>query len=174
MKYPEENELLDVVDENDKVIGKATRGECHKKGFLHRIVSTIVLDKSYRVFIGKRGKTKHYRPLEWAIGVGGHVESGETYEEAAKKELKEEIGITENPIVLSKYIDTSEYDKELRKMFFVITEQKIKLDKNEYEEGLFVTYEELKKRMKTQKFIPSSKIEFRTLTDLLKQKGIIK
>lgn len=174
MKYPEENELLDVVDENDNVIDQATRGECHNKGLLHRIAIALILDKNYKIFIGKRSKTKYYCPGYWALPVGGHVNSGETYEQAIIRELEEELGINEKPKPLGEYLDTSEYDKEMRKIFYVITDNEIKLNIDEYEKGSFITFEELEKKIKKEKFIPSTDTDFRFLTNLLKQKGIIK
>jgi len=167
-----ESELLDVVDRNDKVIGQATRKDCHEKGLLHRISIAIIFDKNYRIFVGKRSKTKYYRPGEWSISVGGHVESGETYEQAMKRELKEEIGIDGKLISVENYVDTSEYDKECRRVFYIVTDQKIRLNEKEYEEGLFLTYDELKQKLKKDVFVPSSDREFRILT-ILRQKGII-
>ena len=57
IKRVDPDELLDVVDENDNVIGQATRKECHEKGLLHRISISLVLDKNFRIFAGKRSKT---------------------------------------------------------------------------------------------------------------------
>lgn len=174
MKYPEENESLDLVDKNDNVIGKATREECHKKGLLHRVVIALVLNKDYKIFVSKRSKNKYYCPGHWAIPIGGHVESEETYEDALKRELDEELGIVEEPIELGKYTDKSDYDKEIRKVFYVITDKKIKLNKFESEKGSFITFEELEEKIEKEKFIPSTDKDLKFLTNLLKQKGIIK
>ena len=169
-----QDELLYVVDEDDNVIRKATRGECHKKGFLHRVATALVLNKKYEIFVSKRSKTKYYCPSHWSLVIGGHVEFGETYEEAIKRELEEELGIIEEPVPLGKYIDKTEDEIEIREVFYAITDKKIKLNKVEFEEGLFMTLEEAEKKIKTNKFIPETPHNLRFLKNLLKQKGIIK
>lgn len=88
-----EEELLDVVDENDRVIGRATRGECHRKGLLHRSVSVFVFNSEGLFLIQQRSASKVLNASKWDRSVAGHVLSGQSWEEAARRELEEESGI---------------------------------------------------------------------------------
>jgi len=92
-------EIYDVVDEDDKVIGKATRQEIHDKRLIHRSVMFFIFDKKGRIFVTQRTKHKEFYKEYWSIVLGGHVNSGETYEEAAIRECKEETGIENKPFL---------------------------------------------------------------------------
>lgn len=85
-------EMLDIVDKNDCVVGKSARKDAHKKKLLHRQVQVVIMRKG-RLLIQKRSKNKDVYPSYYEAGLSGHVQSGETYEQTAKRELKEELGI---------------------------------------------------------------------------------
>lgn len=86
-------ELLDVVDENDNVLGVKTRGEIHAEGLMHRAVHILVFNSSRELFIQKRSMRKDENPGQWDSSAAGHVDSGETYLQCAIRELKEELGV---------------------------------------------------------------------------------
>lgn len=86
-------ELFDVVDKNDCVVGQATRREVHDRELLHRAVHVFVFNRSGAVFLQKRSMAKDRSPGLWDASCSGHVDAGETYDEAAKRELAEEIGL---------------------------------------------------------------------------------
>ncbi|MDH5356132.1 MAG: NUDIX domain-containing protein [Gammaproteobacteria bacterium] len=87
------HELLDVVDENDIVVGVKTRGEIHAKGLMHRAVHILVFNSADDLFIQKRSMNKDENPGQWDSSSAGHVDSGETYLQCAIRELKEELGV---------------------------------------------------------------------------------
>ena len=91
--YPTSQELLDVVDENDRVIGVKTRGEIHAQGLMHRAVHILVFNSSGELFIQKRSMSKDNNPGLWDSSAAGHVDSGENYYDCAIRELGEELGI---------------------------------------------------------------------------------
>ena len=69
-----QNEIFDVVDENDKVIGQARRGEAHRnKKLIHRSVGVLVFNKKGELFLQQRSATKDTDPLKWTISASGHV-----------------------------------------------------------------------------------------------------
>lgn len=101
-------EYLDVINENDEVIGKATKEECHKKKLLHRGSCVLIFNKKGELLIQKRSRLNINWKGYWAASAGGHVYVGETYEDAAKRELEEELDIvTDNLEFLFKIIDES-------------------------------------------------------------------
>ncbi len=86
-------ELMDVVNEKDEVVGKLPRRQVYEKLLTHRIVHVLVFNKEGKMALQLRSKKVSFCPLHWAPSAGGHVRSGETYEEAARRELEEELGI---------------------------------------------------------------------------------
>lgn len=91
-------EILQVVDENDRPIGGATRQELKSKGLRYRIVRISVEDKDGNVVVQKRVATKDTYPNCWDNSAAGHVDEGEDYLTAAKRELAEEIGLSDVPL----------------------------------------------------------------------------
>lgn len=88
-------EILQVVDENDQPIGGATRKELKTNGLRYRIVRILVEDSDGNIVVQKRVSTKDTYPNCWDNSAAGHVDEGEDYLEAAKRELAEEIGLTD-------------------------------------------------------------------------------
>ncbi|GIX45382.1 MAG: hypothetical protein KatS3mg130_1790 [Candidatus Sumerlaea sp.] len=85
-------ELLAVVDEHDREVGAATRAEVHRCGLLHRAVHVLVFRPNGYLIIQQRSPQKDTYPLHWEC-VGGHLAPGERYDEAAAREVEEELGI---------------------------------------------------------------------------------
>jgi len=88
------DEYLDLVDENDKVVGKKRRSEVYAEHISNfRVVNAFVLNSKKEIWIPRRAATKRIFPLCLDMSVGGHVESGETYEDALRRETQEEIRV---------------------------------------------------------------------------------
>jgi 16S rRNA (adenine1518-N6/adenine1519-N6)-dimethyltransferase len=87
-------EQVDIVDSNDKVIGKCDIDDVYKHNHLHRVVLIFVFNKKGEMFLQLRSITKSYCPGYWTAAVGGRVQSGEEYIDAAIRECKEEIGVS--------------------------------------------------------------------------------
>lgn len=88
-----DDDLLPVVDELDRVVGEAPRRQVHIGKLRHRAVHVVVEDGKGRVLLQLRSRNKDSYPLWWDISVGGHVDVGEEYNEAANREIVEELGI---------------------------------------------------------------------------------
>lgn len=144
------DELLEVVDDNNQVIGKVTRGECYKKGLLHRAVNIFIYNSKGEVFLHKRSNKKLKYPSFWDLSCSEHVKPDESFEKAAKRGLKEELGIE---IQLEEIIpihrvdnNVSEYhDNELVVTYKGVYEGEMKFDPNEVEEGKYFNQKELNK-----------------------------
>lgn len=88
------DELLDLVDEQDCVIGAMRRSEVYAKE-LHnvRVVNLFIRNSKGELWIPRRTAHKRNFPLALDMSMGGHVESGETYEETFRRELREELNL---------------------------------------------------------------------------------
>ncbi|MEW2300927.1 NUDIX domain-containing protein [Streptomyces sp. NPDC006655] len=91
------DEILDIVDENDRVTGQAPRGEAYARGLRHRCVFIQAKDASGRIFVHRRTATKLVFPSLYDMFVGGVVGAGESYDDAALREAEEELGVTGLP-----------------------------------------------------------------------------
>jgi isopentenyldiphosphate isomerase len=92
-------EFLDIVDDNDQVVGQASKDEIYAKMHPHRIAHVLIFDQEGNMALQLRSESVSFCPGHWSTAVGGHVQSGETYEEAAKREYREELG-TESELEL--------------------------------------------------------------------------
>jgi len=90
---PHSQEMLDVVDEDDNVIAITTRGEIHARGLMHRAVHILVFNSKDELFLQKRSMSKDEQPGKWDSSAAGHVDSGESYLDCARREITEELGI---------------------------------------------------------------------------------
>ncbi|MGA1680823.1 MAG: NUDIX domain-containing protein [Ilumatobacteraceae bacterium] len=88
------DELVDVVDRQDRVLRVVTRSEMRRDRLCHRAVFIAISDGEGRILVHRRALTKDIWPGWLDIAVGGVVASGETYDEAAERELAEEVGVS--------------------------------------------------------------------------------
>ncbi len=103
------DEIFDVVNERDEVIGRELRREVHRRGLRHRAVHVLIFNRAGAVFLQKRSMSKDTHPGVWDSSSSGHLDCGEDYDACAIRELREEIGLhlTECPKRVFK-IDASE------------------------------------------------------------------
>lgn len=156
---------VDIVDSDDKVIGKSRQDEADDKGLLHRLVHCIVLNNRKEIFLVKRANTRKRRPNLYDASVGGHVKSGESYEEAIKREGLEELGIIGDYKFLFKHI--TEFGlKHIIAVFILKYNGKINLNTEEFASGEWKIYKEIMK-------IPAKKFTPEYYADLLKLKDFL-
>ena len=94
-----DDELFDVVDEQDRVLRQATRAEVHEQGLIHRAVHILVFNKNRDCLLQKRSMLKDRHPGVWDSSAAGHLDAGENYEDAARRELQEELGICDAQLI---------------------------------------------------------------------------
>lgn len=92
------NELFDIVDASDRVIGREPRHLVHARGLRHRAIH-VWLCNAGRVFLQRRSKLKDSAPGCWDSSCSGHLDTGETYDQSMRRELSEELGIHSRPPV---------------------------------------------------------------------------
>jgi len=86
-------EIFDVVNERDEVIGQMPRSRVHREGLKHRAIHALVFNARGDIFLQKRSLTKDTFPGVWDSSASGHLETGEDYDACAIRELREEIGL---------------------------------------------------------------------------------
>lgn len=91
------DELLDIVDEHDQVVGQALRGEVYARRLRHRCVFVLARDAAGQIFVHRRTANKLVFPSMYDMFVGGVVGAGESYDEAALREAEEELGVSGLP-----------------------------------------------------------------------------
>lgn len=140
------HELLDVVDSSGRVVGAAPRKLCHGNPALaHRAVHVIVRNRAGQYFLQKRSRSKQVQPGKWDSAVGGHLAPGETYDHAAARELREELGIRDAPLhYLHGYVWRTDIETEHVRTYLLTAEGPFRLDKREIEDGRFWTVSELR------------------------------
>jgi len=87
------DELVDVVDEQDRVVTQATRREVRVRNLRHRSAYVLVFNPTGQLFVHRRVDTKDIYPGLWDVAVGGLLGAGEDYDTGARRELREELGI---------------------------------------------------------------------------------
>jgi isopentenyldiphosphate isomerase len=86
-------EIFDVVNEADEVIGRRPRGEVHQLGLMHRAVHVLVFNARGAIFLQKRSLQKDRQPGLWDSSASGHLDCGEDYDACAVREVCEELGL---------------------------------------------------------------------------------
>ena len=149
------NEILDLVDDEDRVIGRAPRDEVHgNPTLLHRVVHVLVFDNRGRIFLQKRAGDKDVQPGRWDSSVRGHVDAGEEREVAARRELAEELGIPGRDIpetgssppplqFLRRYRHGNDYESELVTTWMLLWDGPFRLQESEISDGRFWDLEEI-------------------------------
>lgn len=87
-------EIFDVVNDRDEVIGRNTRAEVHRLGLQHRAVHVLAFNGRGEVFLQKRSMKKDCFPGAWDSSAAGHLDCGEDYDDCALRELREELGFS--------------------------------------------------------------------------------
>jgi isopentenyldiphosphate isomerase len=142
-------EIFDVVNEKDEVVGRQTRAEVHRLGLMHRAVHVLVFNARGQVFLQKRSMTKDRQPGLWDSSASGHLDSGEDYDACAARELNEEIGLqpSKAPRRLFKLPAGPETDQEHVWVYRCEAEGPFKLNPDEIERGAWFGAEEVSRWM---------------------------
>jgi isopentenyl-diphosphate delta-isomerase type 1 len=157
-------EFLYLVDENDNILGKITRKECHMSGgCIHRSVYVFVLNGLGELFLQKRSISKDLYPSYCTGSASGQVEYGENHEKAAKRELAEELGIQAPITYVCKSKSFTEIEKEIAAIYFCRYTGPLNLNREEIEEGIFTNLKDVEGEINRgeKKFADGFKFAFR-------------
>lgn len=113
-----QDELFDIVNEHDEVIGRATRRECHtNKSLIHRSIHIGIFNSNGQILLQQRSLTKDTDPGLWCLSASGHVLSGHTYVDTAVRELQEELGIFASIQLLKIHLIHASHETEFTAVF---------------------------------------------------------
>lgn len=121
-KAQNDDELFDVVDVNDRVIGQATRAKVHANDLFHRAVHIWVFRPDGRLLLQMRSAQKDQYPSTWTSSASGHVDAGEEYFASATRELSEELGLHAPLTRITKLTAGPETAFEFTELFATSTE----------------------------------------------------
>ncbi|GGU94817.1 putative Nudix hydrolase [Streptomyces filipinensis] len=151
------DEILDIVDENDQVVGRHPRGEAYAKGLRHRCVFIQAQDAAGRLFVHRRTATKLVFPALYDMFVGGVVGAGESYDEAALREAEEELGVRglPQPAFLFKFLyDDGAGNSWWSAVYEVRCELPVNPQAEEVQWHDFLPGEEVERRLGTWEWVP--------------------
>lgn len=154
--YSTEDEILEVVDSNDSVVGTARRAEIHRLGLLHRAVHIFVFNVSGQIYVQRRSASKDMHPSKLGSSAAGHVDPGETYEQTAIREFEEELGISEHLTEILRVAACAETDNEHVVLYRTTTDADPHPNPDEIQWGGFMNPEQLTSLMKQapEDFVP--------------------
>ncbi len=167
-----DNELLDIVDEDDKVISRDTKENKFLKSLISRNVGVFARDSARNFIIVKRAPTKKIFPNRLDLSACGNVRAGESYESAASRELLEELGISAPVKFLKKIFNEHEENgKKLRyftALFLAVCDEEPELN-DELSHFEKIALEKLKEKAKEspELFCPFFLKDFKAVERLL-------
>lgn len=139
------NELFDLVDLQDRVIGQVRREDAHRNpSLLHRSVQVLVFGSDGRVLLQRRSQAKDLFPGFYCASASGHVMSGDDYATTATREIGEELGVVLPLHYVGKALVRSQPETELTALFLARCDGPFEFSPTETDGGAFFTLAEVR------------------------------
>src|SRR5437016_5265987 len=134
-----DNERFPVVDENDRILRDASRSEVHANNLRHRAVHILIFNAAGEVYLQQRSRWKDRHPLKWDSSAAGHVAAAERYDETARRELKEELGVSVPLRKILKLPAARRTDHEFIWLYKGVVSSELAPNKCEIQRGIFLS-----------------------------------
>lgn len=159
------DEVIDIVDEHDRVVGRARRAEAYARGLRHRASFVLVRDGAGRVFVHRRTARKLVFPSLYDVFVGGVLGAGESYDEAALREAEEELGVSglARPEPLFRFLYEEGEHRWWSAVYQVRCDLPVSPQESEVDWYGFLTEEELAERLPRWEWVPDGLAAYRRL-----------
>jgi isopentenyldiphosphate isomerase len=148
------DEPIDLLDENGLVVGVVKRGEMRRRRLPHRCVYLLVFNSQGDLLIHQRTASKDVFPSHWDVTFGGVVATGESFDAAAQREGREELGIEVNPIGLFPIRYSDESTNVFAMVYRARSDGPFHFQVEEVVRGEFVTLSKLEERIARDRFCP--------------------
>jgi isopentenyldiphosphate isomerase len=169
MKLDPSGELVDVVDELNRTVRVVTRGEMRAGCLPHRCTYILVFNRAGHLFVHLRTATKDVFPSCWDVTVGGVLTSGESYDDGARREACEELGIESallDRLFPLRYCDSRTVVYGM--VYRIVHDGPFRLQPEEIVRGEFVPVETVHQRIARESFCPDG---IAVLAEYLKTKA---
>lgn len=161
MTKPEEaEEVFDVVDEADRIIGMSARSDVHARKLRHRAVHVFLFNTRGELFVQRRAATKDTFPRYYDSSASGHLGRGEDYDHCARRELQEELGLAVSGDRFRKHFKIEAGEDtgwEFVWVYSVVTDERPRINLAELESGAFWRREHIRFLLEShpEQFAPS-------------------
>lgn len=152
MPLDNQAESFYLVNDHDQVLGKISRKKAHSnKKNIHRAIGVFLTNEKKQLLMQKRSRKKDMEAGEWSYSVGGHVTYGQTYYQAAIREIYEELGISVKPKFITKAMIKMKKEIEFTGLYKlkISSKTEFKLDEDEVQAVQWVYLDQLVEFIKT-------------------------
>ncbi|MEU1179899.1 NUDIX domain-containing protein [Streptomyces sp. NPDC005820] len=153
-------ELVDRVDEQDRVLGVVDRAEAIRRRWLHRIATIVCRDADGRFLVHRRPDRASRFPGHYNWMLGGAADAGESYEEAATRELSEEVGVCAAPRLVLTFLCEGVISPYWLGLHEVVITEPIRPDLEEIAWHDWLTEGELEALVRRREFVPDAREAF--------------
>lgn len=166
-------ELFDIVDEQDRVIGQAPRSACHgNPDLVHRVAHVLVFNSAGQLLLQKRSMSKDVQPGRWDTSVGGHLDAGEDYQAAALREMGEELGIFDQPLSpLYSYPHRNSFESENVTSYWICYDGPVVFDVQEIETVAYFSAKEIAQMLGSGRLTPNFEYEWGLFVSWAEDRG---
>lgn len=156
-------ELFPAVDEQGNVVGTVRRSEAHGGSMtLHPVVHLHLFNSKGELYLQKRPQWKDIQPGRWDTSTGGHMDVGETVEQALRREVAEELGVVGfEPVSMGHYVFTSTRERELVYVHRTVYDGEVCPSATELDGGRFWSMDEIMESMGRGVFTPNFESEYK-------------
>jgi isopentenyldiphosphate isomerase len=147
-------ELVDWIDDHGRVLGRVTRQEMRSRRLPHRSTAILVFNSRGELFIHLRAATKDLFPLHWDTAIGGVLAAGESFDDGAVREAREELGVELQPEPLFPFRYADEHTMAQVTVYRARHDGPFRLQPEEIIRGEFVSLEDISARAAREPFSP--------------------